>query len=114
MRRSCLVGPTNERQKAVVAAFQHAWQGYRKFAWGHDQLKPISGGYSDWFNTGLTIVDALDTAIIMGLKEEVRQATGWIHDALTFDKDVYVNLFETTIRTLGGLLSAYHLTGNKV
>lgn len=105
-------GPTNERQEAVVKAFKHAWEGYRKFAWGHDQLKPISGGFSDWFDTGLTIVDSLDTAIIMGLKEEVAQATEWIRNSLTFEKDRYVNLFETTIRTLGGLLSAYHLTGD--
>ncbi|KAK6012508.1 glycosyl hydrolase family 47, partial [Ostertagia ostertagi] len=104
--------PTNERQQAVVDAFKHAWKGYRKYAWGHDQLKPISGGYSDWFDTGLTIVDALDTAIIMGLKEEVAQGTEWIRNSLTFEKDRYVNLFETTIRTLGGLLSAYHLTGD--
>ncbi|ETN69272.1 glycosyl hydrolase family 47 [Necator americanus] len=107
-------GPTNDRQRAVVAAFKHAWEGYKKFAWGHDQLKPVSGGYSDWFNTGLTIVDALDTAIIMGLKGEVAQGTEWIRDSLSFEKDIYVNLFETTIRTLGGLLSAYHLTGDRM
>jgi hypothetical protein len=32
-------GPTNDRQTAVVAAFQHAWSGYKKFAWGHDHLR---------------------------------------------------------------------------
>lgn len=42
------------------------------------------------------------------------QATEWIRNSLTFEKDRYVNLFETTIRTLGGLLSAYHLTGDTV
>lgn len=107
-------GPTNSKQRAVVAAFKHAWEGYRKYAWGHDQLKPISGGYSDWFDTGLTIVDALDTAIIMGLKEEVAQGIEWVRNSLTFEKDRYVNLFEATIRTLGGLLSAFHLTGDKM
>ncbi|KAK6059979.1 glycosyl hydrolase family 47 [Cooperia oncophora] len=106
--------PTNARQRAVVDAFKHAWKGYRERAWGKDQLKPISGGYSTWFDTGLTIVDSLDTAIIMGLKKEVAQATEWIRDSLTFEKDRYVNLFETTIRTLGGLLSAYHLTGDRM
>uniref|UniRef100_A0A158P9Q1 alpha-1,2-Mannosidase n=1 Tax=Angiostrongylus cantonensis TaxID=6313 RepID=A0A158P9Q1_ANGCA len=107
-------GPTNDKQRAVVAAFKHAWKGYRKYAWGHDQLRPISGSYSDWFDTGLTIVDALDTAIIMNLKEEAAQGIDWIRNSLSFDKDRYVNLFETTIRTLGGLLSAFHLTGDKV
>lgn len=32
-------GPTNERQTAVVNAFQHAWTGYKKYAWGHDHLR---------------------------------------------------------------------------
>jgi hypothetical protein len=52
-----------------VAAFRHAWKGYKKYAWGHDHLKPITGTFHDWFNLGLTIVDALDTIYIMGLKE---------------------------------------------
>ena len=33
---------------------------------------------------------------------------------LTFDKNQDVNLFEITIRVLGGLLSAYHLTGDEL
>ncbi|GMT05258.1 hypothetical protein PENTCL1PPCAC_27432 [Pristionchus entomophagus] len=105
-------GPQNDRQRAVVAGFKHAWAGYKAHAWGHDQLKPISKSYSDWFDTGLTIVDSIDTAIIMGLKEEVDEATVWIRDSLSFEKDRYVNFFESTIRVLGGLLSAYHLTGD--
>jgi mannosyl-oligosaccharide alpha-1,2-mannosidase len=64
-----VTGPTNERQSAVVAAFRHAWKGYKKYAWGHDHLKPITGTFHDWFNLGLTIVDALDTIYIMGLTE---------------------------------------------
>ena len=41
-------GPQNERQRAVVGAFQHAWQGYRTFAWGKDHLKPISKTHQTW------------------------------------------------------------------
>ncbi|CAI4227896.1 unnamed protein product [Auanema sp. JU1783] len=107
-------GPQNRRQEAVRKAFQHAWNGYKKYAWGHDQLKPVSKSYSEWFDTGLTIVDSIDTAIIMNLKEEVEEATNWIEHELSFEKDRFVNLFETSIRVLGGLLSAYHLTGNEV
>lgn len=62
-------GPTNERQRAVVAAAQHAWAGYKKYAWGHDNLKPISMGSHDWFGLALTLVDALDTLYIMNLRE---------------------------------------------
>lgn len=52
-----------------MKAFQHAWKGYKQFAWGHDHLKPISEGYHDWFGLGLTIVDSLDTMYIMHLKD---------------------------------------------
>lgn len=62
-------GPANERQKAVVNAFKHAWKGYKEFAWGHDNLKPISMGSHTWFGLGLTIVDSLDTMYIMDLQE---------------------------------------------
>lgn len=62
-------GPQNDRQRAVVGAFKHAWKGYKEFAWGHDNLRPISMGSSDWFGLGLTIVDSLDTMIIMDLQE---------------------------------------------
>lgn len=62
-------GPTNDRQRAVVGAFKHAWTGYKEYAWGHDNLKPISMGYNDWFGLGLTIVDALDTMYIMDMQE---------------------------------------------
>ncbi|KAM3910825.1 endoplasmic reticulum mannosyl-oligosaccharide 1,2-alpha-mannosidase [Leptodactylus fuscus] len=102
--------PISERQEAVIEAFRHAWSGYKQFAWGHDELKPISKSYSEWFGLGLTLIDALDTMWIMGLKEEFQEARDWVATKLTFDKNVDVNLFESTIRILGGLLSTYHLS----
>lgn len=102
-------GPENEKQRAVVEAFKHAWKNYKQFAWGHDHLLPLSQSYGDWFGLGLTIVDNLDTLLIMNLKEEFNDARHWVETLLNFDADVNVNFFETTIRVLGGLLSAYHL-----
>ncbi|KAM9116759.1 endoplasmic reticulum mannosyl-oligosaccharide 1,2-alpha-mannosidase isoform 1-T1 [Pangshura tecta] len=104
--------PINERQMAVIEAFRHAWKGYKEFAWGHDELKPLSKSYSEWFGLGLTLIDALDTMWILGLKEEFEEAKKWVATDLLLDKNVDVNLFESTIRILGGLLSAYHLSGD--
>ncbi|XP_078605184.1 endoplasmic reticulum mannosyl-oligosaccharide 1,2-alpha-mannosidase-like isoform X3 [Branchiostoma floridae x Branchiostoma japonicum] len=100
------------QQKAVVEAFKHAWKGYKQYAWGHDELKPISKAASDWFGLGLTIVDSLDTMWIMGLMEEFEEARRWVEKDLVLKKNVDVNLFETTIRVLGGLLSAFHLSND--
>lgn len=107
-------GPTNERQRAVVAALKHSWAGYKNFAWGHDNLKPIAQSYSDWFGLGLTIVDAIDTLYIADMQEEYDEAKRWIETSLKLDVNRDVNLFETTIRVLGGLLSIYHLSGEDV
>ena len=107
-------GPRNDRQKAVVEAFKHAWKGYQNYAWGHDHLRPISKGAQNWFGLGLTLIDSLDTMWIMNLTEEFEEAKDWVASSLTFKINKDVNLFETTIRVLGGLLSAFHLSGDSV
>lgn len=112
--------PIDEAASAKLAAqvraeAQHAWQGYRTYAWGHDDLAPLSRSYHDWYAESLlmTPVDALDTLTMMGLDKEAAEARELIATKLSFDKDIYVKHFEITIRLLGGLLSGYQLTGDK-
>jgi mannosidase alpha-like ER degradation enhancer 2 len=107
-----------ERQRImeqVRSEFLHAWRGYKKYAWGHDDLRPLSKAAHDWYRQSLymTPVDALDTMILMGLKDEAALTKSFIISNLSFDKDIYVKNFEVTIRLLGGLLSSYQLTGDK-
>lgn len=99
----------------VKSEFLHAWNGYKKYAWGHDDLKPLSKTYKDWYGQTLlmTPVDSLDTLILLGFKQEADTTRKYITENLSFDKDVYVQNFEITIRLLGGLLSAYQMTGDK-
>jgi hypothetical protein len=58
---------------------------------------------------GWIIVDALDTLMLMNLTKELNHAREWISTSLDYEKDQDVNTFETTIRMLGGLLSAHYL-----
>ena len=109
-----LQGSQNDRQTAVVSAIKHSWKGYKNFAWGHDELKPISETFFDSFGLGLTIVDAIDTLYITGMMEEYQEAKEWIEKSMITDPNFNVSLFETTIRVVGGLMSIYHLTGEKV
>ena len=60
---------------------------------------------------GWVIIDALDTMMLMNLTDEVARARKWIAESLNWDQDREVSLFETTIRMLGGLLSAHYLSG---
>lgn len=105
----------SERRGKVKDAFIHAWGGYSKYAMGYDELMPLSKAGTDGLGgLGATIVDALDTAIIMEADQVVVEAGTWIEKHLLekITMKGQVNLFETTIRVLGGLLSAYHLSGN--
>ena len=105
----------NEYSEKVKAAFRHAWNAYKKFAWGQDQVKPLSKTFRNWYDQSLlmTPVDAFDTMILMGLKEESEEAKKLIFEKLNFNKNISVQNFEITIRLLGGLISAYQLDGNK-
>jgi mannosidase alpha-like ER degradation enhancer 2 len=99
----------------VKAEFLHAWNGYKKYAWGHDDLKPLSKTPHDWYPQPLlmTAVDSLDTMILMNMDDEAAATKQYILDNLSFDKDMEVQNFEITIRLLGGLLTNYQLTGDK-
>lgn len=100
---------------SVKAEFLHAWNGYKKYAWGHDALKPLSKQPHDWYRQSMymTPVDAYDVMRIMGLSNEAAETKKLIMDSLSFNKDIEVQSFEIIIRLLGGLLSAYQMDGEK-
>ena len=100
------------RKLAVRDEFQRAWESYREFAWGQDELQPTSGEGLDTFGGwGATLVDSLDTLWIMGFKEYFHEAVQAVA-AIDFSKSdtATISVFETTIRYLGGLVSAYDLS----
>lgn len=99
----------------VRREFLHAWNGYKQFCWGHDDLKPISKTCRDWYGTPvlMTAVDSLDSLYLLGFKKEADETREYIAKNLNFDKDISVQNFEITIRILGGLLSSYQMTGDK-
>ncbi|KAL4772946.1 glycoside hydrolase [Aspergillus nidulans var. acristatus] len=109
---------TKSRQAAIKAAFQRAWTSYTTHAWKADELRPITAGSRNNFGGwGATLVDNLDTLLIMGLDEEFAAAVDALAD-IDFSPHISssspqstINIFETTIRHLGGLLAAYDLTG---
>ncbi|KAI9319614.1 glycoside hydrolase [Dichotomocladium elegans] len=105
---------TDARRSQIVDAFLHAWNGYKKYAWAHDELKPVSTAHKDPFGGwGASLVDSLSTLWIMGLYDEFEAAIPEI-EKLQFDQlDGKVSVFESIIRYLGGLLSAYELSDYK-
>lgn len=98
----------------VVDMFKSAYDDYKTFAWGHDALAPEFGEFIDDRNGwGATIVDSLSTMHVMGLQDLFEEGVNFTL-AIDFSRSKTndtVSLFETTIRYVGGMLSAYELGG---
>lgn len=105
----------SDMRAKVKEAVKHAWKGYKQYAWGFDDLQPLTKTGKNWYTTSMlmTPVDAFDTFILLGLKEEANDAKKIILQKLNFNIDQDVQVFEITIRLLAGLLTAYELDGNK-
>jgi mannosyl-oligosaccharide alpha-1,2-mannosidase len=102
-----------DRLAAVKEAFIHSWNGYKKYAWLKDELAPLTGGHRDTLcGWAVSLVDSLDSLFIMGLEKEFHEA---VNAATTINfgtpASLPINVFETTIRLLGGFLGAYDVSG---
>lgn len=105
-------GPGNPQvADEIRTEFLHAWSCYKKYAFGYDQVMPLSRKPNNFFthnrSIGLSIIEALDTLYVMGLDDELKISLDWIYANLNFDINVNFNVFEGTIRVIGGLLAAY-------
>lgn len=112
-------GPFNRKMKKemagrVVEACKHAWEGYRKYAWGFDDLRPLTKDGRNWYKQSLLMspVDAFDTFLILGMKKEAAEARELILSKLSFDADNDVQVFEIVIRLLAALQTAYEMDGD--
>lgn len=103
------------RAAKIKESFTHSWNGYKRKAWLRDEVSPVSGEWKDTFGGwAATLVDSLDTLWIMGMKEDFEQAVKACEDidfSTTDQNDI--NVFETTIRYMGGFLAAYDLSEGK-
>lgn len=83
--------PEASRRRDVVKNMMlHGWDNYVQYAWGENELRPISRrGHSPGIfgstKLGASIIDAMDTLWIMGLKDEFTRARDWIENNLSID-----------------------------
>ena len=132
--------PHSLRREAIAeikAMFNFGFDSYLKYAFPHDELKPVTGSYTDslpelgnakntnklYNGLSLTLIDALDSLLLFNRTDAFIDAHQYLSTSLHqnsnvshrhifsgFDIDVRVHVFETNIRILGGLLSAHSLS----
>ena len=103
------------RAGLVRDAFSSAYAAYEAHAWGRDELRPLTNTSRDnWGGFAVTMVDSLDTMLLMGLNAPYERSRRWLLDHLPsrLERDIEVPFFELSIRVLGGLLGAHTLTGD--
>ena len=93
--------------------FQHGYDSYLQHAWPAAEVHPVTctpGTFDLVRLDGLTVVDALDTLLVLGNATEFARAVERLRPLnIVKDVDQNVSVFETNIRVLGGLLSAHQL-----
>ncbi|KAG8218733.1 glycoside hydrolase family 47 protein [Butyriboletus roseoflavus] len=116
---------SNQRKQmfrdATRDLWYHGFDNYMSSAFPLDELSPLSctGRGPDWENPAntafndvsgnfsLTLVDVLDTLVVLddppGFQDAVKNVIDWV----SFDVNTKPQVFETTIRVLGGLLSGH-------
>ncbi|XP_073415517.1 ER degradation-enhancing alpha-mannosidase-like protein 2 isoform X1 [Dendrobates tinctorius] len=100
-----------EYRNRVKAMFYHAYNNYLDNAFPYDELRPLTcDGQDTWGSFSLTLIDALDTLLIIGNSSEFQRVVTVLQDTVDFDIDVNASVFETNIRVVGGLLSAHLLS----
>lgn len=106
-----LVDKNAYRARAIRSAFEWAWDGYYTNAFPNDELEPVDNvGGNSRNHWGATAVDALGTAILMEEVPIIQSILDHIKTIEFLDGSIdTISIFETTIRYMGGLLSAYEL-----
>eukprot|EP00759_Apiculatamorpha_spiralis_P046234 PhF_6_TR42744/c0_g1_i1/m.64611/K10085/EDEM2; ER degradation enhancer, mannosidase alpha-like 2 len=97
-----------ETRDEIRRMIEFSYSQYMKHAFPRDELRPVTCEGVDTFCTcALTLIDSLDTLVIVGWHHEFRKQVKWVVDNINFNIDRYVSVFEVNIRVLGGLLSAH-------
>ncbi|KAL0569097.1 hypothetical protein V5O48_012873 [Marasmius crinis-equi] len=111
-----LPSSASTHRDAVKDIFVRSYNAYRQYAFGNDTVRPVTGGFANERNGwGASIVDAMSTMVIMGLDDFYKEALEFSSkiDFSRSQTNATVSVFETTIRYLGGLISAYELEGRR-
>jgi len=100
---------TDSMAADVKAQMLHCWNTYKKYAWGHDEVRPLAMSSKNYYNEPLmlTPISAYSTFRMMGLDQEAAECKELIMSRLNFDRDITVNHAEVVHVVLGGLLNAY-------
>ncbi|XP_067639758.1 mannosyl-oligosaccharide alpha-1,2-mannosidase IA [Eurosta solidaginis] len=111
-------GNDEGKRDYVKKMMLHAWENYKLYAWGKNELRPLSqrphsGSIFGTYDLGATIVDGLDTLYLMGLNKEYQEGRDWIERKFSLDNiSADLSVFETNIRFVGGMLTLYAFTGD--
>ncbi|XP_016891372.1 ER degradation-enhancing alpha-mannosidase-like protein 2 [Cynoglossus semilaevis] len=99
-------------RQRIKSMFYHAYDSYLNNAFPYDELRPLTcDGQDTWGSFSLTLIDALDTLLVLGNRTEFQRVATLLQESVDFDIDVNASVFETNIRVVGGLLSAHMLSG---
>ncbi|KAL4075930.1 glycoside hydrolase family 47 protein [Scleroderma citrinum] len=106
-------GRKQSLRDATRELWYHGFDNYMSRGRGPDWGDPTNIAFNDVAgNFSLTLVDVLDTLVVLDDPPGFQRAVQDVIDWVSFDVDTKPQVFETNIRVLGGLLSG-HLFASK-
>lgn len=86
-------------KQRVKHLFYHGYDSYMKNAYPYDELRPITcDGQDTWGSFSLSLIDSLDTLVVLGNHSEFRRAVNLILENVDTNRNVNISVFETNIR----------------
>lgn len=99
-------------QEEVRNVTRITYNAYLNACEGRDEFDSYTNECHDWFNVSLTMLDSLDTLVLMRLDDEYTRTRAYLAKTLSFRIVDRVSMFELVIRALGGLNAAFALTSD--
>jgi hypothetical protein len=68
----------------IKGEFWHAWNGYKTYAWGFDDLEPLSKTGHNWLYMQATMIDSISTLYLLEEFNEVENIANYLKDNFSF------------------------------
>ena len=112
IRKQNLYGDSDKKKLyEIKSSFLHLWNSYKSHAWGHDVISE-DDEYADYCGYAMSMIASIGTLYIMDMQNEVKEIEKYFKKTNLYPKGS-VNKAQFLGQVIGGLISAYELTGMK-
>ncbi|AEY95730.1 FACR213Wp [Eremothecium gossypii FDAG1] len=109
-----LLEADDDRLRAIRDAFMQDWQQYKRLAWGHDGMQPLSAQPYDTTGLATTMILSLEMLYLVGATDDAEAVLQFLGGFEFHADKMPADWNATSDPTLGALIGAYELSHEPV